>query len=542
MKGFLGSEGFLDLIFDIRRVTPPTFSIGISFAIKQISWKADERSHESVPNWKPCENGMSTDIWSITRPFDSVMTPKLESLGDFLQKHPNSDGRGIKIAILDTGVDPKLEGMQVTTTGEPKLVNIFDCSGAGDVDCSHQVASKDGIDVVGLTGRTLNVAAIKNLNNPSGKFYLGVKPIHELYLKGLKATMDKERHTPNWESSSNLALANARRALEEHEEEIGGKASDRKERLKREDLACRVDFLKDNIKKEDKGPVADVLMWNDGKSWKALLDIFSTSFRRAIHLFEANWACGTIDGDQLTYAFNIYPDEKKLEIVTACGSHGSHVASIAAANYPNNPDLNGLAPGAKVISICIGDARLNATETGTALTRAFKLCRDLDVDVINMSYGERVNFTDTGRVIDELKKLLEGGKTLFFSSAGNNGPALSSVGCPGGTTSGVIGVGALPLPNQLSQLYGTAMNVNKPAPFLWSSCGPSADGADGVSIYAPGVAFAEVPKYTRKCNQLMNGTSMRSPNAAGAVACLLSKLKEDKQNYSPYEIRFALEQ
>lgn len=37
-----------------------------------------------------------------------------------------------------------------------------------------------------------------------------------------------------------------------------------------------------------------------------------------------------------------------MEIVAACGSHGSHVASIAAANYPNNPDLNGLAPGAKV--------------------------------------------------------------------------------------------------------------------------------------------------------------------------------------------------
>ena len=74
--------------------------------------------------------------------------------------------------------------------------------------------------------------------------------------------------------------------------------------------------------------------------------------------------------DMLNYSLRILPEEKTLQIVTDSGAHGTHVASIASAYNPDNLECNGIAPGAQLISVKIGDNRLNGMETSSALVNA----------------------------------------------------------------------------------------------------------------------------------------------------------------------------
>eukprot|EP00943_MAST-04B_sp_MAST-4B-sp1_P009305 g9305.t1 len=471
----------------------------------------------------------------------------------FLQRFKSYDGRNTIVGILDTGVDPGAEGLQVTSDGKKKVIDLVDATGSGDVSMGEKIVLRDEEDtVVGLTGRTLTLNR-KDWTIRDNTIRLGMKAGYDIFPRGLKRRLQRERKK-KWQESQNELINEAQMKVNEFEKILeansGNKKTDEETQNEKnilEDLKLRVEQLRalSSSTWEDLGPVYDCIVFHDGKNFRAVVDVDESgdlsrlpcltdySKEYQFSTFTSNDAC-------LNFAVNIYDEGRVLSIVNDAGAHGTHVAGIVSANYPNAPETNGIAPGAQIVGIRIGDTRLGSMETSQGLIRGIIAVLKSKCDIVNMSYGEPSKSPNFGRFSDFANELVNKHNVMYIASAGNAGPALSSVGAPGGTTSSIISVGAYVSPHMMLAEY----NMRKTTPpinYTWSSRGPAFDGDYGVSISAPGGAITCVPNWTLQKNQLMNGTSMSSPNAAGNVALLLSALKQQNISYSPPRIRRAIE-
>ncbi|KAB7497558.1 Tripeptidyl-peptidase 2 [Armadillidium nasatum] len=451
---------------------------------------------------------------------------------NFIQKYPIYNGKDVIIAIFDSGVDPSAPGLQYTPDKEVKVIDRIDASGAGDIDTSTVVEAEVGKTIEGLTGRTLKIP--ENWKNPSKEYHIGVIQLYRLYPQRLKERIIKERKEKSWDPIHRAYLSKAQKNIQSlkrvrvenqvplnsrkhmaynNNRPTSPKLSDDEE-LQKENAEAELALLKQLEKKyNDVGPSYDCVVFHDGSQWRVCIDtteegrlnngLLLGEYRKTFDYKLLNPV------DQYTISVNVHDGGNILEIVGMC---------------------------------C--DNRLGSMETGTALSRAMNRVMsnpDYKVDIINMSYGEHAHWSNSGRLGELTHEVVNKYGVIWVSSAGNHGPALSTVGVPPDFFSdSIIGVGAYVSPDMMAAEYSMADKLPG-RPYTWSSRGPTADGGRGVSVCAPGGAITSVPKFTLKSNQLMNGTSMASPHTAGCVALILSAMKQMKKPYSPYLIRRAFE-
>ena len=96
---------------------------------------------------------------------------------EFIQQHPEYDGRGTIILVLDTGVDMGIDGLTKTSTGEVKVIDAQDFTGQGDIPLVEaELTSKDGKDVFENDDQGFSVLADKTkmLKSADDSYWMSV--------------------------------------------------------------------------------------------------------------------------------------------------------------------------------------------------------------------------------------------------------------------------------------------------------------------------------------------------------------------------------
>ena len=425
----------------------------------------------------------------------------------FKKAHPTWDGRGITVGILDTGVDLDNPWLQTTSTGERKIVDWFTATDPlFDGDASWRAMLTE------VTGPTFTFAG-SSWTSPPGTFKIN-------------------------RFSESIAVG-----------ELGSDVN------RDGDTTDRFGVLYDPVTHDIRVDTDQDFNFTNNpvmRPYRERFDIghFGTDSPATAVREQVPFVVEFREDVDVTPAgLPGVADFVNIGIVEA--QHGSHVAGITAANNMlGNPDFDGAAPGAKLVSAraCL----FTGGCTNAALTDGMvDLVVNRHVDVVNMSIGGLPALNDGSNARAQLYNRLirDFGVQLIFS-IGNDGPGVNTAGDPGVATD-VVGAGASISKETWLANYGSVTRTAYQM-FNFSSRGPREDGGLKPNVAAPGSAISTTPLWQPGGPvpeagyslppglSMLNGTSMASPQTTGAAALLLSAGKATGRAFSPADLRRAL--
>jgi Subtilase family/Bacterial pre-peptidase C-terminal domain len=426
----------------------------------------------------------------------------------FKERRPTWDGRGVTIGILDSGIDLENPGLQTTSTGERKIVDWVTATDPlidGDLTWRAMITT--------VTGPKFTLAG-RSWTAPEGTFKFN--RFSEAITAGSEPAGDVNRD---------------------------GDTTDRWGILYREsDNAIWVDTdddadFTDEALLRPYNEAFQVSYFGVDDPSTAVRDRmpFVVEFRKDVDLAPAG-----LPGQAADFV--------NIGIVES--AHGSHVGGIAAGNNIFGGTADGAAPGAKLVSSRA--CRWGGGCTAVGITEGMiDLIVNRNVDVVNMSIGGLPALNDGASARDLLyDRLVSDFGVQIFLSAGNSGPGVNTIGEPAASTNSVASAASVSKDTWLAN-YGAVVSARLNM-FNFSSRGPREDGGSKPDISAPGSAISTIPLWQpgRAVPEagyalppglaMSNGTSMASPQSAGAAALLLSAGRATNTPITPAQLRQAL--
>ena len=497
-----GKVRYRDAEFGYIRADVPTGKvIGVASAASVEAVDLDE----VVPLPSPTPEGAAA---AANRPPPDATTPNanpympIQDTGAaaFLAAHPEWDGRGVTIGIVDSGISLDHPSLTTTSTGERKIIDwVTGTDPLTDPDPTWVNMSAQ------VSGATFTFQSVTYTAPASGSYRIGL--------------------------------------FNERDSRLGGEVGN--------------DVNRDGNPAGSSGIFAVLWSENNNRVWVDTNQNQSFADQTRMTNYKVRHDVGYFGTDnpatpiaeRMPFVVQIDNPNKFVNIGIVSAFHGSHVAGIAAGNSLFGGDMSGAAPGAKIIS---SRACLFVTGCTThALMEGMIYVAKQKVDVINMSIGGLPALNDGNNTRCVLyDRLIENRKVQMFMSIGNSGPGLNTAGDPGlcGT---VMGMGAYLTDDTMFADYG----VNTPFQHnlhYFSSRGPREDGGFKPSAVAPGAAISTTPLWQQVPGiqhvpplppgyTLANGTSMAAPQAAGVGALLVSAAKQTPGvQFKPAQIRQAL--
>ncbi|MFF4216621.1 S8 family serine peptidase [Streptomyces nondiastaticus] len=430
---------------------------------------------------------------------------------DFTEDHPKADGRGVTIGILDSGIDLGHPALQKTSTGERKIVDwVTSTDPLTDQDGTWLPMTSD------VSGPSFSFNGRSYTAPGNGAYQVALFRENVTAGGDMKGDLNRDGDTTDsWAVLYDKAKGTVRVDLDDD----GDFTND--EELKPYKDGFQVGYFG---KDDPKTPIAERIP-------------FVVQIRKDVPMDPKG-------GDWVG---------KKADFVNIGvieSEHGTHVAGITAANGLFGGKMNGAAPGAKLVSsrACTWSGGC----TNVALTEGMiDLVVNRGVDIVNMSIGGLPALNDGNNARSELyTRLIDTYGVQLVISAGNSGPGANTIGDPG-LADKVISVGASVSKETWAANYGSEVKT-KYAMMPFSSRGPREDGGFTPTITAPGASINTTPTWepgapVKEAGYdlppgygMLQGTSMASPQAAGASALLISAAKQKNMKLTPADLRTAL--